>query len=424
MAKGSKAAANTTYELRDIVLGKIRGYPPWPGMVVDPTNVSKTVLKEQPRGKKSAWYCVRFFPKGDYAWLVPKDMSRLQTHEIEAYINEPFKRSGELLNSYRVALDPAKWEEQIESSRVAAAEEEALAEVDQLETETDPDREADADGDADEDDKPAKPRKRKRDSDAAGAGKGKPKSAKAKKESAEPATKKKAAGAKGKRNGAKSKAVVESEDDGERAEAEGEADAEEDEDAGPSKHTSPPPAKKRKEDDPIATDPEAIKVREWRHKLQKTFLNETKGPKADDMPACDELFTMIEQYDQMNIQYLSFSKIGKVMRHIHMQPLEKVPLDETYNFRQRAKVLVDKWHVVLNATKEGGADSKDRAKANGVAKELGAPTPAAEEGKGGKAEEKMDVDPPAPAPAAGEPIAEVNGNGVEPAAADVTMADA
>ncbi|KAI0046229.1 hypothetical protein FA95DRAFT_1607090 [Auriscalpium vulgare] len=113
-------------------------------------------------------------PQGDYAWLVPKDMSRLRTHEIEAYINEPFKRSGELLNSYRVALDPAKWEEQIESNRVAAAEEEALAEVDQLETATDPDREADADGDADEDDKPAKPRKRKRDSDAAGAGMGKP----------------------------------------------------------------------------------------------------------------------------------------------------------------------------------------------------------------------------------------------------------
>ena len=33
--------------------------------VVDPLTVSKEVLRERPQNKKSSFYCVRFFPKGD-----------------------------------------------------------------------------------------------------------------------------------------------------------------------------------------------------------------------------------------------------------------------------------------------------------------------------------------------------------------------
>jgi hypothetical protein len=88
------------------------------------------------------------------------------------------------------------------------------------------------------------------------------------------------------------------------------------------------------------------------------------------MPACNDLFTAIEQYDKMNIHYLSvrlfpfvthshinnlqYSKIGKVMRHIHLQPSDKIPRDDEFHFRSRAKALVDKWHVILSANKEAG----------------------------------------------------------------------
>ncbi|TFY79930.1 hypothetical protein EWM64_g4082 [Hericium alpestre] len=351
MNKKSKAGKDTKYEYRDVVLAKVRGYPPWPGMVIDPDTVPADVARERPQHKKSNFYCVRFFPRGEHAWLVSKDISKLQTHEIEAYINEPYKKSGELLTGYRIALDPSKWEEKMESERAEAAEEEANEEVDQLENES-IDREADADGD-DEEEK--KPKKRKRDSEAA-----KPKAkGKAKKESAEPASKKKApVSAKGKKNGVKSKAMVESEDDG--------GDAEGDEDAGPSKQTSPPPAKKakrEKDEDPLASDPEAVKVKEWRTKLQKTFLNEHKEAKPEDMPACDELFTTIEQYDKMNLTYLSYSKIGKVMRHIYLTAPEKIPRDEEFQFRDRARVLINKWQAILNAAK----DTEAPASANGTA---------------------------------------------------------
>ncbi|KAI9508598.1 hypothetical protein F5148DRAFT_979523 [Russula earlei] len=348
MVKGSKSDKETTYEFRDIVLAKVRGYPPWPGMVVDPQNVSKEVLRERPQNKKSSFYCVRFFPKGDHAWLVSKDISRLKPHEIEAFINEPSKRSGELLDGYKVALDPAKWEEDQELKRANAEEEEANAEVDQLDGETDG---LDADGDADADELPSKSKKRKRESET------KPKvrtKASVKKDKDADSVKRKAAG---KRNGARSKALVESEDDGAA-----EADGDDDDDAGPSKRAASPPAAKKpkKDDDPLASDPEAVRVRDWRHKLQKTFLNDKgTGPKPDEMPACNDLFAAIEQYDKMNIHYLSYSKIGKVMRHIHLQPSDKIPRDDQFHFRSRAKALVDKWHVILSANKEAGPGTND-----------------------------------------------------------------
>ena len=42
---------------------------------------------------------------------MPKDISKLQQHEIQAYIDEPYKKSGDLLQGYKIALDPKKWEE-------------------------------------------------------------------------------------------------------------------------------------------------------------------------------------------------------------------------------------------------------------------------------------------------------------------------
>ncbi|EMD33848.1 hypothetical protein CERSUDRAFT_117909 [Gelatoporia subvermispora B] len=390
--KGAKTEPEQHYTVRDIVLAKVRGFPPWPGMVVDPDSVPENVLTERPhtaKSKKGNWYCVRFFPAGDYAWIVPKDISKLQEHEIQAYINEPAKKSADLLQGYRIALDPTKWEAELESARVAALDAEADAEVDQLEDD-DAEEDAEDDGEA----KKAKPKKRKRDSDAA-ATKPKPKP-KAKKEAGEPAAKKKPAAtpAKGKKNGAKSKAMVESEDEG-GAEPEGE-------DAGPSGRASPPPTKKAKRDKEdeegdasLEKDPEAQKVRDWRHKLQKAFLNTKAVPKDEDMPGLDRLFSTVESYDGMNIQYLQFSKIGKVMRHIYALTPEKVPRDDEFKFRDRAKSLVDKWQGILNAHKANGAPESKPA-ANGAqtdAKSVPVESADAEPATNGKDEGKDESKP-------------------------------
>lgn len=39
------------------------------------------------------------------------------------------------------------------------------------------------------------------------------------------------------------------------------------------------------------------------------------------------------------------------MRHIHALSAEKVPRDDEFKFRERAKTLVDKWHDILSASK-------------------------------------------------------------------------
>ncbi|KIM69674.1 hypothetical protein SCLCIDRAFT_1208172 [Scleroderma citrinum Foug A] len=337
-----KAAKNqepeTTYVEREIVLAKVRGFPPWPGMVVNPDNVPSSVSKERPTGKKATFYCVRFFPAGDYAWLVSKDISKLKDHEIQAYISEPHKKNADLLAGYRIAVDPQKWEKERENAELIAAEQEDNAPVDQLDSEQDED-----------DKKLTKPKKRKRESDAAAKPKAKTKPKSDKKVSA-----------KGRKNGAKSKEMVESEDDGDQ-DAEGEGG-----DVTSSAKAAPPPSKKpkrEKEEDidaKLESDPEARKVREWRHKLQKALLGSKGLPSPDEMPALDQLFATVEKYEHPNIiSYLSFSKIGKVMRHIAALTPEKVPRDDEFHFRTRAKALVDKWHTILGSSKttEAGGEA-------------------------------------------------------------------
>ncbi|KAJ7873425.1 hypothetical protein B0H13DRAFT_1723510 [Mycena leptocephala] len=92
-----------------------------------------------------------------------------------------------------------------------------------------------------------------------------------------------------------------------------------------------------------------IKVRRWRHNLQKTFLSNAKAlPKEEEMPLMNDLFTTVEGYQNMTVEHLMFTKIGKVMRHIHLLKPAQVPRDDEFKFRDRAKALVDKWHG-LNA---------------------------------------------------------------------------
>ncbi|KAI3599218.1 hypothetical protein WG66_013408 [Moniliophthora roreri] len=363
---GKKETVAASYSVKDIVLGKVRGFPPWPGQVVEPDTAPPSVLRERPSNKKTTFYCVQFFPTGDYAWLPPKDISRLQKHEIEAYINEPYKKSGDLLTGYRIAMDPTKWEETRAAEMADAAadddeeEETGAGEVDEL---------ASGDEDGSKGKKRKKSaasasgavKKRKRE-DSASASVG-PKGGKKKGESASAAGSKKAPKGGKKSASSKNKAMVESEDE---VGADG-ADA-----AGTSKKAGSPPAKKAKkgEGEESSNDPEANKVREWRHRLQKTFLSNKGPPKETDMPAMNELFTQIETYEQMTVHQLSFSKIGKVMRHIAALDTNKspIPREDEFRFRERAKVLVDKWHSILGSKegkeKENGVNGVD---ANGAA---------------------------------------------------------
>jgi hypothetical protein len=90
--------------------------------------------------------------------MTPKELTPLVKHEIEAYINEPHKKNGELLEGYKIALDPSEWLTQKKSEAENAPAYDPEGEVDEL------DYDDDAEGE-DESGSKTKSTKRKRDSE-------------------------------------------------------------------------------------------------------------------------------------------------------------------------------------------------------------------------------------------------------------------
>ncbi|KAJ7841031.1 hypothetical protein B0H13DRAFT_1584345, partial [Mycena leptocephala] len=97
-------------------------------------------------------------------------------------------------------------------------------------------------------------------------------------------------------------------------------------------------------------DPQALQVRGWRCELQRTFLGRVI-PAEKEMAHVDSQFSAIENFDNMTLDYLIFSKLGKVLRHIHRLASRQVPRDDLYNFRGRAKALVEKWYKNLTGNR-------------------------------------------------------------------------
>lgn len=65
------------------------------------------------------------------------------------------------------------------------------------------------------------------------------------------------------------------------------------------------------------------------------------------MHSCDEVFKQLENYDEMTVELLSLTKIGKVMRHIGQK--DGIPRQEEFRFQERAKALVGHWVRLLTA---------------------------------------------------------------------------
>ncbi|PBK94450.1 hypothetical protein ARMGADRAFT_1079120 [Armillaria gallica] len=268
-AKEPKTSGSANiYDHRDIVLGKVCDYPLWPGMSTPTMHRSKSLTTDIQAKKQTSTLCDFSLP-AILSWLGCKNIFKLQQHEIEAYINDPFKQSY-----------PSEWEK-CKAEQAEAANEE-------------------------------KPKKRKRDSEGGISAR--------KRKTSTTGDAKKETPPKGKQGG-KKKQNVESKDDDE---------ADEDVSAG-KKGTSLPPTKNAKRDKEehnegdVANNPEAPKVREWRHKFPKTFLSNKGNPKEEDMPQMDKLFRAVEAYQSITIHYIMFSEIGQFVCHIAALTEEKIP---------------------------------------------------------------------------------------------------
>ncbi|ORX40566.1 hypothetical protein BD324DRAFT_611299 [Kockovaella imperatae] len=355
-SKGGASQPIKSYSPGDIVLARLKGFPAWPGRITDPSRVSADVLKSRPSTKPYI-YCVEFFPAGDFAWINANEIKSLTPSDIEAYISEPHRKvSSSLREAYLTAQDPTEWDEAQVGYRKAKEEAAAAAaeEVDELE---------------DDDDAPSGG-KRKRAAEKKTKAK-KPKAAK------------------------KSAAEVESEEEAPKSKK-----------AAPASKApaSKAPDSKPVDDDPLASDPECIKVKDWRHKLQRGFLGKSL-PEASEMAHYDDIFKTIEGHKGMTIDALSYSKIGKVMKKIAV--LEGIPKNDEYKFTDRASKLMHSWQEFID--KKGVANG-NHADANGDApSKSDAPTAAATE------DVKMAEDKSGGSESKEEPAAETKPEGAEAA---------
>lgn len=154
--------------------------------------------------------------------------------------------------------------------------------------------------------------------------------------------------------------------DEEEDEEEDEEDEDEDRQEAPKRRTSraAPRAKRARTDEP-AEEPEAAattaavreqeeeldpatrKVREWRHKLQRAFLSKAGVIVAEDMDAQDATFKTVEAYQDMTVDQLKATKIGKVMKRIYQLP--DIPRDDEFHFRDRAGELMKRWSALIGS---------------------------------------------------------------------------
>ncbi|SNX84721.1 uncharacterized protein MEPE_03430 [Melanopsichium pennsylvanicum] len=316
--KSKEAQLNRTsqkFQVDDVVLAKVRGFPAWPGIVMADENVPSAVLKERPIVKHRDLYTIRFFPAADYHWAFSKDLELLNKDKIDSFLAGPNRKKGDLRQAYEIARDPNSWNEEqntivrnYEQSLQDAAEEEEENQ-DQLEEE---------DEEEEQDEPSSKKRKRA------------PETGKIR-ESADNRKKSKAAEA-----ASKLKAEKPTSKSGSGVAINGEDKSEE------------------------HLDPETKKVKEWRHKVQKTFLGKDATINPEDMPSADATFRMVEEYDGMTAEHLRTTKIGKVMKRV-MQ-LGEIPRDDEFHFKDRAEKLCATWGAIM-----AGGETLSKSEANEAA---------------------------------------------------------
>ncbi|WAR57279.1 hypothetical protein PtB15_8B326 [Puccinia triticina] len=72
---------------------------------------------------------------------------------------------------------------------------------------------------------------------------------------------------------------------------------------------------------------------------------------AQMMPEIDAVFTDIEQCE-MKTEWLTSSKLGKVLKRARVLEERKIPLEAKYNSRGRVCALQEKWRDLLGSDEE------------------------------------------------------------------------
>ncbi|KAE8211450.1 hypothetical protein CF327_g4803 [Tilletia walkeri] len=351
MAPGSKKAKDqahkSDYNIHDIVLAKMKGYPAWPAWVTEESRVPHKVVKA--KSKIGKYVLVAFFNDSTYFWAPLRDVKPLTKAMIDEYLgSDSHKKEGkEVRGAYEHARNPdahIQEKENLAYKDNNHDDEEAEGQDELAEEDED---EGDAEASAGSKRKRIKEKtkakvpvkKQKKEKDTAAATPVKPVSTK-------------------KQKPRPSEAITEAGDDGDN-------------------------------DDQMS--PETKQVKNWRHQLQRAFLGKAP-PKDADMPAMAEIFKQVEAH-QMSEEALKQTKIGKVMKKI-TQTKDEYPRESEFKFKERAEELCKKWKSVTSGDGAGAeSPAQDTETKPASAKANGGSGASAAASVGGAEQDK-----PSPAP--------------------------
>ncbi|KAK9449024.1 uncharacterized protein V1518DRAFT_277450 [Limtongia smithiae] len=408
------------YQPGALVLAKLTGFPPWPGMILSEGVVPAHVLRQKPRrssnvvakrksfsgdetiGGSGDVYAVRFFNDDNYMWASRADLKPLTVDAAARYVENAaakgVKKDKALVVAYRLAMEgPGEERFAVHAGSDSQEEEDEEDEEEEEEEEEetrqkgkarksrkrrseDDDNDKDEEDDDDDEDSSAPKRKKRRASKTPVQAEGTDSTKKVRR-----SRKSETTSTETQSNGRKKR--------------------------GPKAATAPV-----MELTPEQAREEKQKQLLWaRHRLQKIFLSNSSGgassPSAvggpnDSGPDAMEKYMMtLESFKDLDAAMIRTTKINKVLKLI--LKLESLPAEEEYHFKERAQALLAAWEPLMEAARAeamaaAGATASAVAEAPSgetVAETLVTEAPVTETRDAEKPEEK-----PAKAPVATEAV--------------------
>ncbi|TGZ81854.1 hypothetical protein EX30DRAFT_371061 [Ascodesmis nigricans] len=374
-----KPAEEKSFAPGDLVLTRLKGYPPWPSIVLS-EELLPEVMKKGPLGGKrsvgegmpaSAWktqFPIFFLGSYDYSWAAIADIEALTDELREA---GPARKMKNLPEAYELSKDFTLENVKEHLPDPMDIDDDAAEEmdIDEEEEEEEPPSEEEkrpkkrgqkrkSRDSASDDDVSPKPPKTPKTKAAAKTKTPKTKTPKTK----TPKTKTPKSAANGVKASAKKAAAKEAATPvkkGGRKRGQKSAEVVEDSTAESAHEDSEDQADKLVDTQNLG-DAEKLKVMMGRrHRMQKCLLNkEGIEPSEKEMSIMDRYLESLEAWDPISADLIKTTKIHKVLRNI-VKKKEEIPCDAQYSFRTRCKQLHDKWIAVIKEAEEAEPKAAD-----------------------------------------------------------------